>query len=108
VKQVLQSSCGAQKFNPGGVNSDEVGLFVRFDLLAMDTFDGSVSGFSATRCNPFGMLRFRTSIPTRLSVFSELFGDLLRLVNVAVRSQCSLVTGKLLPHLLILQKIYRW
>ncbi len=33
------------------------------------------------RYNPFGMLRFRTSILTRLSAVSELFGDLLRLVN---------------------------
>jgi hypothetical protein len=43
------------------------------------------------RYNPFGMLRFRISILTRLSVVSELSGDLLRLVNAAVHSQVSLV-----------------
>jgi len=40
--------CGTQKFNPAGVNNGEVGLSVRFDLFAMDTFDEPVSGFSAT------------------------------------------------------------
>lgn len=41
------------------------------------------------------MLRFRTSILTRLSVVSELFGNLLRFVNAAVRSQGSLVAENL-------------
>jgi len=41
------------------------------------------------------MLRFRTSILTRLSAVSELFGDLLRLVNAWVRSQGSLVAENL-------------
>src|ERR1035441_10018044 len=41
------------------------------------------------------MLRFRTSTLTRLSAVSELFGDLLRLVNAAVRSQGSLVAENL-------------
>ncbi len=45
--------------------------------------------------NPVGMLRFRTSILTRLSAVSELFGDLLRLVNAAVRSQGALVAENL-------------
>ena len=47
------------------------------------------------RYNPFGMLRLQTSILTRLSVVSELFGDLLRLANSAVRSQGSLVAENL-------------
>ena len=47
------------------------------------------------RYNPFGMLRFRISILTRLSAVSELFGDLLGLVNAAVRSQGSLVAENL-------------
>ena len=41
------------------------------------------------------MLRLRTSILTRLSVVSELFGNLLRFVNAAVRSQGSLVAENL-------------
>jgi putative transposase len=45
--------------------------------------------------NPVGMLRFRTSILTRLSAVLELFGDLLRLVNAAVRSQGALVAENL-------------
>jgi hypothetical protein len=47
------------------------------------------------RYNPFGMLRFQTSTLTRLSAVSELFGDLLRLVNASVRSQSSLVAENL-------------
>jgi transposase InsO family protein len=47
------------------------------------------------RYNPFGMLRFRPSTLPRLSAVSELFGDLLRLVNAAVRSQGSLVAENL-------------
>src|SRR5665811_2445787 len=45
--------------------------------------------------NPFGMLRFRTSILTRLSTVSELFSDVLRLVNASVRSQGLLVAENL-------------
>lgn len=41
------------------------------------------------------MPRLRTSILTRLSAVSELFGDLLRLANAAVRSQGSLVAENL-------------
>jgi hypothetical protein len=63
----------------------------------MATFDGPVSDFPRRiwQYNPVGMLRFRTSILTRLSAVSGLFGDLLRLVNAAVRSQGSLVAENL-------------
>jgi hypothetical protein len=63
----------------------------------MDPFDWAVSDSCTTgfRYNPFGMLRVRTSILTRLSVVSELFGNLLRFVNAAVRSQGSLVAENL-------------
>jgi hypothetical protein len=41
------------------------------------------------------MLRFRSFILAQLSAVSELFGDLLRLVNASVRSQGSLVAENL-------------
>jgi len=47
------------------------------------------------RYNPVGMLRFRTSILTRLSAASELFGDLLRLGNAAMHSRGSLAAENL-------------
>lgn len=58
----------------------------------MAVSDSCATGF---RYNPFGMLRLRTSILTRLSVVSELFCNLLRFVNAAVRSQGSLVAENL-------------
>jgi hypothetical protein len=42
-----------------------------------------------------GMLRLLTSVSSRLAIVSELFGNLLRFVNVAVRSQGSLVAENL-------------
>jgi hypothetical protein len=64
----------------------------------MNTFDGADFRFfhnSFAGTFQVGILRFRTSILTRLSAVSALFGDLLRFVSGTVRSQSSLVAENL-------------
>jgi hypothetical protein len=65
--------------------------------FAADPFDWRflILPLQVCRYNPFSMLRLQTSILTRLSAVARLFGNLLRFVNAAVRSQGSLVAENL-------------